>query len=476
MTATPEQPGASSTPELYCVQADEPSPVGPHRFAYYLLLPFGAAAAAAFGGLVAEDVFPKPDLCLPEPTPWLALNEVLPARVTGLVIALILAAVGTWILTKRRRNRGTLYYLRFQSETNPDFHQDVVEKSREQYLDFRSISAWCDPTLGVDHSRRSQADLSRNHVVDVRRQLNEMSAELQRTTNDDTGDSGFDIAPNLIFPAALALGYDWIPPGQATLREFNPPREDKREIEEFQWVLYPCDSSGQGKIANKTLVFGRWVHHFDEDSSDDYRVVSKDKYADEECPADDVQSVWLELRLTNRDFSKPYLQFKSCLKNSAQMSRTVYVEGPKSEVTGERKPCRLTYTGERLLHSALSVLQITEAAAYWIARTLRDFPNAIVFVAAATPKTVSFAVGHLLSQIPVADLTNVRRLSDFTPDPDYFPWLNTDRPYHPWQRIVPMGHFGGEESPLRPMWVRDDQIDPNVLIERAFGSNEEATE
>lgn len=428
-------------PEEYCIQADAAAPMRLQRFASLLLL-FAAAAAAAFGGLVAEDVFSGGN--------DVSVTHLLTLRTVMLIVSLALAGWATWILTIQKNNRGTLYYLRFQSETNPDFHEDVVEKARAEYLDFRSISAWCDPASNQDSDHR---------VVDVRRQVGGMSAELQRAANDDTGESGFDVAPNLIFPAALALGYDWTPPGRTTLRELNPPRQGHREVEQFQWLLPRGDVSGKGEISNKTKIFGRWIQHFDAESSASFRIAELDP--PEELPTS-LRSVWLEFRLTDHDYSGPTAGFTSDLKDKSDFKRIVGVEGPCSKGPNKHEAKRLKITSERLLYSGISVLEIAEAVAYWIARTLHDFPESTVFVAGAMPKSVSFAAGHLMTQT---------RAVSFNEENKSNPWFSDKSPglYHPWQRIVPMGFFLYEENPpLRPMWVREDQVDPAILIKKAM--------
>ena len=45
-------------------------------------------------------------------------------------------------------------------------------------------------------------------MVDLRREVDHISDELERAMNDDDDATGFVLAPNLAFPAALAVGYD----------------------------------------------------------------------------------------------------------------------------------------------------------------------------------------------------------------------------------------------------------------------------
>ncbi|MFT3945074.1 MAG: hypothetical protein QM705_14800 [Ancrocorticia sp.] len=506
---------------------------------------FAGAAATAFGGLLAEDTFPQKDH-------FSSGASFSIFRLVLFTFFIALAMYATKQLTKRQLSHGTLYYLRFQNETNPDFHGDVVSEARSKYLDFRSVSAWCDPGIAEvrsdieghtgelrnkeisneqklprsrpkwmqrlcsdvsEASSKQDSSPSQYHVVDVRKQLNEMSAELQRTTNDDTGDSGFDVAPNLIFPAALALGYDWMPPGEATLHEFNPegnetksdpsddskPESGKSEsaeddspekkdadttqhyIKEFQWRLHKPILTGQGGETPNPHDSKKPVRHFDVRGTSPYRLCAQTEYL--RChldlkgkPTEPPRSVWLEFRVSDQDFSGNVEQARnrsieksrmfSDHKDEADVQRIIHMEQSLAQPSARYHVVTCTDDPKENV-SGLTVFQMAEGCAYWIARTLRDFPDATIFIAAAMPKTVSFAVGYMMNQIPVGRPPKPEEEPPFEGDPETFPWFQKDGTYHPWRRIVPMGHFLFERPELRPMWVRDDQIDPNVLIDKA---------
>lgn len=371
-------------------------------------LVISGTAAAAFAGLVAEDLFPSDDRA-PE---W-----NLP-RLTVLAVAVLIAIWATWSLSTHRQRRGTLYYLRLQNETSVDLHRGTVNRAVKDYLGFRSVGGWCDP---------------RTATVDLRRTVAGMSEELERAMNDDADDSGFDIAPNVVFPAALALGFEWIPPRNVTLREFNP-RGDKPAVQSFQWRLGCANASGMG-CSN-----GRRRHratHFDISRTAGYRLRARTTSTTEATAA---RSVWLEYWLSNTDWTVEPMT--SPHKASADVVRIVHVENPMTP--GAIGPYTLLSYGPRsnLPKSGLTVRQVAEAAAYWLRKTLEDFPNATVFVAGGMPKTVSFAMGYLMTQPPMRGAAA-----------------------HPWRRIVPMGHFLHEPKPeLRPTWVRPDQRSPDELI------------
>lgn len=379
------------------------------------MLVLSGSAAAAFGGLVAEDFFPGGDKGVQLNPDWW--------RIAALVFALLVAVWATWSLSTHRQRRGTLYYLRLQNETNPDYHRDAVSKAAKEYLGFRSIAAWCDPGLGT---------------VDLCAAIAGMSSELERVINDDADDSGFDIAPNLVFPAALALGYDWIPPRNVRLREFNSPRRDKQtDIQAFQWDLACATASGEG-CGKRTLAHKRG--HFDAKAVSGYRLCA----ADLRSAGVAATSVWLEYWLSDTDSSDRKEAMTSPLKLAAEVIRTIRVEQPGPVAGASGAYTRLSYgsDADTAGSTGLTVMQIAEGGAYWLRKTLEDFPNATVFVAARMPKTVSFAMGYLMTRPPMQRAAA-----------------------HPWRRIVPMGYFGHEPYPeLRPTWVRADQKDPDQLI------------
>lgn len=394
-----------------------------HKGAEYLLLVSGTTAAA-LAGLVAEDFLPEPRTCCMQQ----GICDLIVWNPQWLRIALLLVAIGLGALAvrwlkRRRASRGTLYYLRFQNETNPDYHRAAVAKASGEYLGFRAISAWCDP----------QED-----IVDVRRAVSGISAEFERAINDDSDDSGYHLAPNLMFPVALAVGYEWIPPQGVTLREFSQSN-DKVDLQDFQWDLACASTAGCGL---KSKCGGP---HFDPSDTSAFRVVADTERRDEGVADSEVPTVWLEFRLTDRDYTISAQAMKSPLKDAAAVSRVVHVAGPHGDEGVEPDYLLLKYgIAPDVEASGLAVRQIAEGAAYWLGQTLRDFPKATVFIAAATPKTVSLAIGYLLTQPPL-----------------------TTPASHPWRRIVPMCHFGYEPYPqLRPMWVRHDQADPRELIAR----------
>ncbi|MFT3861386.1 hypothetical protein [Micropruina sp.] len=392
------------------------------------LLVFAGSVAAAFAGLVAEDFFPGRE-------EWLTWCVRL-LRIGCLLAATVLAWLALRRLRLRRRLRGTLYYLRMQSDTNDDYHSRAINQASKDYLGFRAMAAWCDPGTGI---------------VDVRDHVTRLSTELQRSTNDDADDSGFDIAPNLIFPVALGVGYDWIPPGpgELRLREFST-RVGKENLQDFEWRLGCLSAAGAAPPDRETGVSppDKPVCGQPECRTRHFRVngpagrVNMCAVTDRLNLDTPVRAVWLEYWLTASDYTKKPFLMESQYKASAQVTRIIRVE-VKVSAESAAAYTLLSYTDQGV-ESEMTVRQIAEGAAYWLGETLREYPDATVFVAGGMPKTVALAMGYLMTRPPLQKPAA-----------------------HPWRRIVPMGYFLGEPDPLRPMWVRPDQCDPDQLIAQA---------
>lgn len=372
----------------------------PRRVATPLLV-VAASVLTALAGLLIEALFPvaKGGWALG----WTS-NRWQPI---GFIVAGLVTVWSWWSLRVHSRGRGTLYYLRLISDTAPDLQQQAASQARKDYLGYRSITAWIDPGGGT---------------ADARAEVRAMSEELQRALNDDEDDSGFDFVPNLLFPAALAVGFDCALPANSQLREMNGRTGEP----EFTWPLGCASASGQGCAADRTHEPAHYLSNSDADGPH----IDAWPEATQQNPV--VRSVWLELRMTGS--AQPV---DSIWKDGADVCRTVGVVSRP----GDASPARLTYQPVAAEHGGLYVGEVAEGCAYWIGQTLRDYPDATVFVAVFAPKTVSLAIGHLLTRPPLDGAAA-----------------------HPWRRIIPMGYFAGDTPPLRPMWVRHDQADPDELI------------
>ena len=163
-------------------------------FVLETLIAITVALTTAFGGLVAEDVISRDAECTVSAVPDLwSENCTSPSRLwwfLGTLAVLVLAmALRAWLIA----HNGTLYYLRLLPAESADRTRAAVDVANARSLDFRSATGW----FGTH-----------DPVVDLRREVDHVSDELERAMNDDDDATGYVLAPNLAFPAALAVGYD----------------------------------------------------------------------------------------------------------------------------------------------------------------------------------------------------------------------------------------------------------------------------
>lgn len=161
---------------------------------------FGVAGASAGGALLLDAV-----------VAWLTavFSEAVKAAVpwVGLLIGALVTAVSAFVLWKglatRRKaqdrivGRGTLYYVRYLDHAMRDLHLDDLRKAAGGHRDVRAVTRWAPspaggPLLGID----------------VAAEVGEMAMAFQSAMNQDTNDTSFTIVPNMLWPAALRLGFD----------------------------------------------------------------------------------------------------------------------------------------------------------------------------------------------------------------------------------------------------------------------------
>lgn len=163
-------------------------------FVLETLIAVTVALTTAFGGLVAEDLVARDASCTITSLPDVWSDACTsPSRFAWFVgtLALLVGAMAlrAWLIA----HNGTLYYLRLLPAESADRMRAAVDVANARSLDFRSATGW----FGTD-----------DDVVDLRTETAYVSAELERAMNDDDDATGYVLAPNLAFPAALAVGYD----------------------------------------------------------------------------------------------------------------------------------------------------------------------------------------------------------------------------------------------------------------------------
>lgn len=162
------------------------------------LVTIGGGLFVAAGGLVLEGMTRRE---------W---GSQLVWQGTLTVLGLVMLLSG-W---RALRSRGTLYFVRVLDSGMVDWHEHTRREMEKTSLDIRVASAW------VPRRRR----------FDQRPEVATVVAELERASNDDSEDSLSEFAPNVRFPASLAVGFGWVPRQNSTLVELSDsaPKEDPK--------------------------------------------------------------------------------------------------------------------------------------------------------------------------------------------------------------------------------------------------------
>jgi len=142
-------------------------------------------AAAAMFALVLEDAFPvgaNPQTF--SGARWAFLSVVL-----GLLAAAVFYR--RWVY----HGTGTLFSLSFLDETMNDYHVQAQADAERRHMGVQLIGHRVD-VLAREH----------DGVVDVVLPRQDLSRTVESAMNQDREDTGYAVAPNLLWPAALAVG------------------------------------------------------------------------------------------------------------------------------------------------------------------------------------------------------------------------------------------------------------------------------
>lgn len=347
-------------------------------FVVETLIAVAIALTTAFGSLVADDLISSDASCTVGVLPDLWSHHCTSqSRLLWLLgsALLLVGAMATrhWMINRN----GTLYYLRLLPASSPDHTRAAVDLARARSLDFRTATGW----FGT-----------RGDVVDLRADAGLVSDELERAMNDDDEATGYLFAPNLVFPAALAVGYDVL------LRE----RTHLAELpDQARTVRRPGGDTGM-----RTVYFDdgydewsdrQWVVHHDYPEPDIALTTLGDAPADRAA----VRRVWLSLQLGAAgpvsEVDAPHPMRDAC--------DVVVVAGPVETVDGELhlRPWELPTrrrlpgaTARRIDPGAFA--QLLEELSGTIEHVLDDYPEAHVLLCADLPRTVSFALGYVISE------------------------------------------------------------------------------
>jgi hypothetical protein len=340
------------------------------------LIAITVALTTAFGGLVAEDLIARDAACTVSAVPDLWSPECTsPSRlgwfVGTLVVLIVAMAVRAWLIA----HNGTLYYLRLLPAESADRMRAAVDVANARSLDFRSATGW----FGTDHA-----------VVDLRREVDHVSDELERAMNDDDDATGYVLAPNLAFPAALAVGYDTLLRERTHLAELPTTARRRRLPGGDTGVRTVYFDDGDDMWAER-----RWRSRRSRPDAELSLVTLGVPPADRTA----VGRVWLSLRLegggavSGVDAGHP-------LRDSADVVVVVGPTGGDDEALAPwALPAGRWYpgaSGRQIDRRAFA--RLVEELSGAIEQVLDDYPEAHVLLAGRMPRSVAFALGYVISQ------------------------------------------------------------------------------
>lgn len=343
-----------------------------------LVLAVTAVTTAVFG------------VCLSEA--WPAAGTTTAARIdTGHVLTLLIAAV-LLILSvlwrwRLRVQHGTLYYVRFLSGWMSDWHLETEREHRRHFLDERVVS-------------RQISSVPDEGVWDVAAQVDELARDLQATMNEDDISTGFLLAPNLLWPAAVALGYQLHPwPGL--------------QVTEFE-------------IPGRAMTFD--LHGVSPFAGFDSPVVTPEG-------GSEASTVLVTVEMTGEGSVTLPQGFSPAVRVR------LWFPAGEAKIDGKGRAVAVSTTSDRSgLKEGQAVVHPLAAAAKAadvILSALDDFPNATVYAILRVPKSVAVVIGHRLSGLSTDVVPGTR-----PPTPSV-------ASRHPWRRLVllaPDQDAGGPNS------------------------------
>lgn len=172
-----------------------------HRTWFALLLSGTGIAAVALATLVIEDLF------TPDPFSF--------GPLTWLLVPIVLGWFLLYLRAQLEHRRGTFYYVRLLHHAMTDRHELAAVGRGAAHDEVRVLTRWISP-----HTAHGVID-------DLADDLTDLTRELERCFNTDTARTGYHLAPNLLWPSALALGYNVPLPHDAELLELLPTLIDK---------------------------------------------------------------------------------------------------------------------------------------------------------------------------------------------------------------------------------------------------------
>lgn len=366
------------------------------------LIALTVALTTAFGGLVAEDLITRDASCTISSVPDLWSEACTsPSRLgwfIGTLLVLVAAmALRAWLMA----HNGTLYYLRLLPAESADRMRAAVDVANARSLGFRSATGW----FGTA-----------NEVVDLRREVDHVSDELERAMNDDDDATGFVLAPNLAFPAALAVGYDVLLRERTHLAELPVEARRRRLPGGDTGVRTVYFDDGDDMWAER-----RWRSRRSQ-SGAELSMITLPAGSATAARADrtSVETVWLSLQLegggpvSEVDAGHPLREAADLVVVVAPThaptdgaGRATAGSAPTddsgSDTTATLRPWTLPAgrwypgaSGRQIDRRAFA--RLVEELSGAVEQVLDDYPEAQVLLTGRMPRSVAFALGYVISQ------------------------------------------------------------------------------
>lgn len=286
--------------------------------------------------------------------------------VAGGIVWMLLAALWRERLWTRRRTLGTLYYLRLLSSGMRSTHVEHLATARPGHMDVRAVTRWFTS--------------SAHQPIDISSTVLEMAETFQLTMNDDSIDTEFTIAPDMVWPGAMGVG-------------FHSYLFDRTRIQEVD------DKRSAWKLDTRPLV-GKGLGCLEGAHPESARRLPR---ADE-LPANEARPILLQFNLTGQTAPLP-----------AGWAPKKTVRLDLSSEPNDSETLRMS-VNPGVAHMVFVEPNVAAArCAQHIFDVQRSNPEAKVVLVARLPKSVAFALGWRLAE-----------KQEVGPEP----------PWDPWERLI----------------------------------------
>ncbi|MCL2455402.1 MAG: hypothetical protein FWD18_08945 [Micrococcales bacterium] len=366
------------------------------------------ALTTAIAALVVEDLLPaEGGFGYSPPFRWALFAVSAPL--------LVLSVYWAWWI---RSVRGSAYVVQVQDQAAPRWHTGPLVAKTLQHLNVNMLV--------------ERLDLGATGQVELADTVTSLARELRAGQNADDDSTGFSYYPNVLFPAAIALGYQWEPPRGVVLHELN----EAGDRDDFFFPLTELTRAAQPR---PELI----------------PVPPEPSEADK--ADDEVRSVSVRILLTYNKHVLPLpLHDDAGAIDGFGSFERAYVVGVRGDgdslVNVKVDPRWHRNTGSDPDGTALlTPAEIVIGAGRALREVLDRHPKAVVVVVGMMPKATTIPLGWYMA--------NAHGTAGF-PLPC------------PWERLVPM-HFAGPGR-LRPARVHPDQPDDLMKLLDKHGVTVEA--